>query len=525
MAGAGYKLFATGDVLSASDVNTYIMQQTVMVFANSSARTTALSGVLAEGMISYLKDVNTLEVYDGSAWVGATGDITGLTAGTGVAITSATGPVPTVAIDTAVVPQLGSANTFTTSPQRINAASSAIGLIIRGNATTPGNLQEWQDSAGNIYSLVGSSGRFAVRTQSLTGSLNVSTNSAANVGVIVTGVASQTANLQEWQDSSGTVLANVTSAGYVNGSAYRQIGGNSNGFGSGTIASVLTAFSNGGNAAVIPVVVRGASSQTANLQEWQNSAGTVLASVDSAGSSYIGGSLRVSTTATYSARLAVNTAATGNIGLVVRAVASQTANLQEWQDSSGNILAAVRPSGQICAGAVLTGTQLVSVANNATTTGLIVRGAASQVNNLTEWQDSSGSVLASINSNGHFNGIQSLLAQNNAGAIVLRVRGAASQSANLQEWQDSSSTVLAKVLNTGAVYGATLATINSLVIIGEQSSGGSLRMKKLTAAGTNPGADEGRLYFRDGTNAGTLKLVVRAGASGAETTILDNIPQ
>jgi hypothetical protein len=96
MAGAGYKLFATGDVLTAAQVNTYLMQQTVMVFASSAARTSALSGVLAEGMVSYLQDTNTLEVYDGSAWVGATGDITGLTAGTGISISSATGPVPTV---------------------------------------------------------------------------------------------------------------------------------------------------------------------------------------------------------------------------------------------------------------------------------------------------------------------------------------------------------------------------------------------------------------------------------------------
>jgi len=96
MAGAGYKLFATGDVLTAAQVNTYLMQQTVMVFASSAARTSALSGVLAEGMVSYLQDTNTLEVYDGAAWVGATGDITGLTAGTGISISSATGPVPTV---------------------------------------------------------------------------------------------------------------------------------------------------------------------------------------------------------------------------------------------------------------------------------------------------------------------------------------------------------------------------------------------------------------------------------------------
>lgn len=113
MAGAGYKLFATGDVLTAAQVNTYLMQQTVMVFASSAARTTALSGVLAEGMVSYLQDTNSLEVYDGSAWIGATGDITALTAGTGISISSATGPIPTVAIDTAVTADLTTAQTLT----------------------------------------------------------------------------------------------------------------------------------------------------------------------------------------------------------------------------------------------------------------------------------------------------------------------------------------------------------------------------------------------------------------------------
>lgn len=113
MAGAGYKLFATGDVLTAAQVNTYLMQQTVMVFASSAARTTALSGVIAEGMVSYLQDTNSLEVYDGSAWIGATGDITALTAGTGISISSATGPIPTVAIDTAVTADLTTAQTLT----------------------------------------------------------------------------------------------------------------------------------------------------------------------------------------------------------------------------------------------------------------------------------------------------------------------------------------------------------------------------------------------------------------------------
>lgn len=69
MAGAGYKLFNTGDVLTAAQVNTYLQQQTVMVFADATARTTALSSVLAEGMITYLQSDKKVYKYNGTAWV------------------------------------------------------------------------------------------------------------------------------------------------------------------------------------------------------------------------------------------------------------------------------------------------------------------------------------------------------------------------------------------------------------------------------------------------------------------------
>lgn len=83
MAGAGYKLFTTGSVLTAADVNTYLNEQSVMRFANAAARTSALTSVLAEGMVSYLQDTDSVEVYNGTAWVsiGSSGDITGITTG------------------------------------------------------------------------------------------------------------------------------------------------------------------------------------------------------------------------------------------------------------------------------------------------------------------------------------------------------------------------------------------------------------------------------------------------------------
>jgi hypothetical protein len=114
MAGAGYKLFSTGDVLTAAQVNTYLMQQTTMVFASSAARTSALSGVLAEGMLSYLTDTNALQYYDGAAWqdVSNPGDITGVTAGTGLSGGGTSGTV-TVSIDTATTVDKTTAQTLT----------------------------------------------------------------------------------------------------------------------------------------------------------------------------------------------------------------------------------------------------------------------------------------------------------------------------------------------------------------------------------------------------------------------------
>jgi hypothetical protein len=63
-----YKLFNSGDILTAANVNSYLMNQSTMVFASASARTTALTSVLAEGMVSYRTDSHILEYYNGTTW-------------------------------------------------------------------------------------------------------------------------------------------------------------------------------------------------------------------------------------------------------------------------------------------------------------------------------------------------------------------------------------------------------------------------------------------------------------------------
>ena len=79
---AGFKTFVAGAVLSAtSDVQVYLMDQVCTVWNDASARTSGL-GSPAEGQLSYLKDTDSVEVYDGASWtaLGGTFEWTGSTA-------------------------------------------------------------------------------------------------------------------------------------------------------------------------------------------------------------------------------------------------------------------------------------------------------------------------------------------------------------------------------------------------------------------------------------------------------------
>lgn len=73
MAGAGFKTFTAGAVLTATEVNTYLMQQSVMVFGGTAARSSAIPSP-SEGMISYRTDANVVEYYNGSAWLPVSSD-------------------------------------------------------------------------------------------------------------------------------------------------------------------------------------------------------------------------------------------------------------------------------------------------------------------------------------------------------------------------------------------------------------------------------------------------------------------
>ena len=62
------KVFTAGEVLAAADVNSFLMDQTVMSFAGTAARGSAI-GTATEGMVTYLEDIDDLRIYNGSSWV------------------------------------------------------------------------------------------------------------------------------------------------------------------------------------------------------------------------------------------------------------------------------------------------------------------------------------------------------------------------------------------------------------------------------------------------------------------------
>jgi len=72
MAGSGIRVFASGEILTAAQVNGYLMDQTVTRFADSATRDAAFGGVgqpvLTEGRLCYLDDVNLIQFYDGASW-------------------------------------------------------------------------------------------------------------------------------------------------------------------------------------------------------------------------------------------------------------------------------------------------------------------------------------------------------------------------------------------------------------------------------------------------------------------------
>jgi hypothetical protein len=125
-AGLGFKDFVTGEVLTAADVDGYLMQG-VWVFASATARDAAVTSP-QEGNFAYLKDTNVTTYYTGSAWANL--DTTGMTnpmTTTGDTIYSSSGSTPArLGIGTAG--QVLQVNSGATAPEWATPSAGGGGL-------------------------------------------------------------------------------------------------------------------------------------------------------------------------------------------------------------------------------------------------------------------------------------------------------------------------------------------------------------------------------------------------------------
>jgi microcystin-dependent protein len=75
MAGAGIKIFQSGEKLTAAQVNAYLMDQVIARFPDAATRDAAFGGSgrpeLTEGRFCYLDDLNEVQYFDGSVWQSA----------------------------------------------------------------------------------------------------------------------------------------------------------------------------------------------------------------------------------------------------------------------------------------------------------------------------------------------------------------------------------------------------------------------------------------------------------------------
>jgi hypothetical protein len=151
-AGLGFKDFVTGEVLTAADVDGYLMQG-VWVFASATARDAAVTSP-QEGNFAYLKDTNVTTYYTGSAWANL--DTTGMTnpmTTTGDTIYSSSG----------------------STPARLGIGTSGQVLQVNSGATAP----EWATPAGG-------GGMTLLSTTTLSGtSTSISISNTGNIGLAI----------------------------------------------------------------------------------------------------------------------------------------------------------------------------------------------------------------------------------------------------------------------------------------------------------------------------------------------------
>jgi hypothetical protein len=234
-AGLGFKDFTTGEVLTAADVDGYLMQG-VWVFASATARDAAVTSP-QEGNFAYLKDTNVTTYYTGSAWANL--DTTGMTnpmTTTGDTIYSSSGSTPArLGIGTAG--QVLTVNSGATAPEwAAPAGGGKVLQVVMGTTTTAAtNSTNTYADTNLTATITPSSVTSKVLVMAMNGSIQKGPGNAANeiairlmrgatqIGGVISGLYTNTAVLNKqtsaiynYLDSPATTSATTYKTQFMN---------------------------------------------------------------------------------------------------------------------------------------------------------------------------------------------------------------------------------------------------------------------------------------------------------------------
>ena len=230
-AGLGFKTFTTGEVLTAGDVNGYLMQG-INVFASEAARNAAITAP-AEGQFAFTKDNNSLWYYDGAAWVasGATGDIEGVTAGVGI---SGGGTSGTVTVTNSMATAIDAKGDLVVG----TGADAFSRIAVGANATVL--TADSAEATGVKWATVAAGSLTLLSTTSLTGQ-NVTvtgiSQSYANLIVLVYNVSSSASASLRCELRNSSTAQSARMAGPV-GSTFESFGPDTTVYLSGNVSVV-----------------------------------------------------------------------------------------------------------------------------------------------------------------------------------------------------------------------------------------------------------------------------------------------
>lgn len=328
-------------------------------------------------------------------------------------------------------------------------------------------------------------GAFISMSQSIPSGVAIINRNASAVPFSVVSSAAQSADAQQWHDSTYTPFAKVKPSGEIQSSANFVAA-------IGSADQINVGLAGGGGKITFGVL------QDTDLFRWGPATLRTESTVFAHGSITSEDAIFAGAAGWYGASLNVNSLSAFRSGAVIRGVASQISDLFQAQSSTGATVVTMTENGSLhvnsASSGVLTpfvqdplstgaylllqsGAGVASINRVPSAIPFYAQGAASQSANLQIWMDSVGATIASITAGSEFRtsyvedlsntgayvtmGPGVTVVNRVSSAVPFTVQGASGQSVALQEWKSSGGVNLARVDDFGQFWTSVISAIDN----------------------------------------------------------------